>query len=58
MIKSRMADAEFGIGAYSLAEAGRLLRVSPATIRRWLFGYSGPADAPTAGEKVPGTPGT
>jgi uncharacterized protein (DUF433 family) len=35
-----MVDAEFGIGAYSLAEAGRLLNVSPTTIRRWLFGYS------------------
>lgn len=40
MIDSRMPHAEFGIGAYSLAEAGRLLRVSPTTIRRWLFGYS------------------
>lgn len=39
MIDCRMADAEFGIGAYSLAEAGKLLRVSPTTIRRWLFGY-------------------
>jgi uncharacterized protein (DUF433 family) len=39
MINGRMAEAEFGIGAYSLAEAGRLLRVSPTTIRRWLFGY-------------------
>jgi len=39
MIDSRMADAEFGIGAYSLTEAGRLLGVSPTTIRRWLFGY-------------------
>lgn len=35
-----MPEAEFGIGAYSLAEAGRLLGVSPTTIRRWLFGYS------------------
>lgn len=35
-----MNDAAFGIGAYSLAEAGRLLGVSPITIRRWLFGYS------------------
>lgn len=35
-----MVDAEFGVGAYSLAEAGRLLRISPTTLRRWLFGYS------------------
>lgn len=35
-----MASAEFGMGAYSLAEAGRLLGISPTTIRRWLFGYS------------------
>jgi hypothetical protein len=34
MINSGMGDAEFGIGAYSLTEAGRLLRVSPTTIRR------------------------
>lgn len=40
MINSRMPGAEFGIGAYSLAEARRLLGVSPTTIRRWLFGYS------------------
>jgi uncharacterized protein (DUF433 family) len=35
-----MTSAAYGIGAYSLAEAGRLLSVSPVTIRRWLFGYS------------------
>ncbi|MGY4396243.1 uncharacterized protein (DUF433 family) [Sphingomonas sp. UYAg733] len=35
-----MSTATYGIGAYSLAEAGRLLGVSPVTIRRWLFGYS------------------
>ena len=35
-----MTAATFGIGAYSLAEAGALLDVSPTTIRRWLFGYS------------------
>lgn len=34
-----MALANFGIGAYSLAEAGALLDVSSTTIRRWLFGY-------------------
>lgn len=35
-----MAIPAYGIGAYTLAEAGRLLDVSPTTIRRWLFGYS------------------
>ena len=30
----------FGIGAYSLPEAGRLLDIPPSTIRHWLFGYS------------------
>ena len=35
-----MTTAAFGVGAYSLVEAGRLLDVSPTTIRRWLFGYS------------------
>ena len=32
-------DAAFGIGAYSLPEAGRLLHIPPSTIRHWLFGY-------------------
>ncbi len=35
-----MIEPAYNVGAYSLAEAGRLLGVSPATIRRWLFGYS------------------
>lgn len=29
-----------GLGAYSPAEAARLLHMSPAMLRRWLFGYS------------------
>lgn len=33
-------DTAYGIGAYSPAEAGRLLAIPPATIRHWLFGYS------------------
>ena len=33
-------DASFGIGVYSLPEAGRLLNVPSSTIRHWLFGYS------------------
>ncbi|HEY1559794.1 MAG TPA: hypothetical protein VGF71_02770 [Caulobacteraceae bacterium] len=35
-----MVEPAYNVGAYSLAEAGRLLGVSPTTIRRWLFGYS------------------
>lgn len=35
-----MSDTQYGIGAYTLAEAGRLLDVSPTTLKRWLFGYS------------------
>ena len=35
-----MTSAGFGIGAYSLGEAGSLLSVAPSTIRRWLFGYA------------------
>lgn len=35
-----MNEPEFGIGAYTLAEAGALLGISSTTIRRWLFGYS------------------
>jgi uncharacterized protein (DUF433 family) len=35
-----MTYSGYGIGAYSLTEAGQLLSVSPTTIRRWLFGYS------------------
>lgn len=33
-------DVAFGIGAYSLPEAGRLLHIPSSTIRHWLFGYS------------------
>lgn len=35
-----MHEAEFGIGAYSPAEAARLIHASPSAVRRWLFGYS------------------
>lgn len=34
-----MASAEFGIGAYTPAEAAQLLRMQPKTLRRWLYGY-------------------
>lgn len=32
-------DRLIGLGLYTAAEAGRLLNVRPATIRRWLQGY-------------------
>jgi uncharacterized protein (DUF433 family) len=35
-----MDDPQFGIGAYTPPEAGRLLDVSATTLKRWLFGYS------------------
>lgn len=35
-----MVDAAFGIGAYTAAEAGRLIGVPAATLRHWVFGYS------------------
>src|SRR5437868_515458 len=35
-----MDDLQFGIGAYTPTEAGRLLGVSASTLKRWLFGYS------------------
>lgn len=34
-----MDDLQFGIGAYTPTEAGRLLGVSATTLKRWLFGY-------------------
>lgn len=34
-----MTRSEYGIGAYSTAEAAHLLSVSPQTLRRWLYGY-------------------
>jgi uncharacterized protein (DUF433 family) len=35
-----MDNVQFGIGAYTPTEAARLLGISPATLKRWLFGYS------------------
>lgn len=35
-----MSETEFGIGAYTPAEAARLVGTSGNSIRRWLFGYS------------------
>jgi uncharacterized protein (DUF433 family) len=35
-----MDRAQFGIGAYTAAEAARLVDTSATNIRRWLFGYS------------------
>jgi uncharacterized protein (DUF433 family) len=36
----QMSSTAYGIGAYTLTEAASLLRLSPITLRRWLFGYS------------------
>ena len=38
-IVSRSSDTLIGIGLYTLAEAGRLVQVSPSKISRWLRGY-------------------
>lgn len=34
-----MTSMEFGIGAYSVPEAAKLLRMQGITLRRWLYGY-------------------
>lgn len=34
-----MSNAQFGVGAYTPNEAARLLRMQPATLKRWLYGY-------------------
>jgi len=34
-----MSGPEFGIGAYTPAEAATLLHMQPITLRRWLYGY-------------------
>lgn len=34
-----MANAQFGVGAYTPNEAARLLLMQPVTLRRWLYGY-------------------
>lgn len=39
-----MGEAAFGVGAYTPMEAGRLIGVSPAMVRRWLFGYTSRTD--------------
>ncbi|MCF2514428.1 hypothetical protein LVY65_05025 [Sphingomonas sp. G124] len=46
-----MASAAFGVGAYTPSEAAKLLRMQPATLRRWLYGYDfdhgdGPREMP------------
>lgn len=38
-IASRPSDGLVGIGLYTLAEAGRLVQVSPSKISRWLRGH-------------------
>ena len=43
----------FGLGAYSPAEAARLLKISPGRLRRWVFGYSYKPIGRPAGEQPP-----
>lgn len=40
-----MRGLEFGVGAYTPAEAARLLHMQPVTLRRWLYGYAYERDA-------------
>lgn len=34
-----MSSAHFGVGAYTVPEAARLIGMTPARLRRWLYGY-------------------
>lgn len=34
-----MTEAQYGIGVYTIPEAASLLRMTPARLRRWLYGY-------------------
>ncbi len=34
-----MSDRVFGVGAYTAAEAAKLLHMRPKTLRRWVYGY-------------------
>lgn len=34
-----MTAAHYGVGAYTISEAARLLRMTPTRLRRWLYGY-------------------
>ncbi len=36
----RSANALLGLGAYSAAEAARLIQTAPRNVRKWLGGYS------------------
>lgn len=47
------ATIPLGIGSYSVAEAGRLLRVPARTIRRWLGGYAFQTATTTAPTTMP-----
>lgn len=47
----RMTDNVFGIGAYTAAEAAKLLQMQAKTLRRWVYGYDydqgdGPREQP------------
>ncbi len=43
-----MIEAAFGVGAYTPTEAGRLIGVPAASVRRWLFGYASPRESLTS----------
>jgi len=34
-----MTTARYGLGAYTVPEAARLLKMTPTRLRRWLYGY-------------------
>jgi uncharacterized protein (DUF433 family)/transposase len=46
----------FGLGAYSLPEAARLLRLSRANVRRWLSGYQYSAKSDTTKKPIKSQP--
>ena len=37
--RSGMTASHYGVGAYTIPEASRLLRMTPTRLRRWLYGY-------------------
>lgn len=34
-----MTEAQYGVGAYTIPEAARLIGMTPTRLRRWLYGY-------------------
>ena len=37
--RDEMTEAHYGVGAYTIPEAARLIGMTPARLRRWLYGY-------------------